>query len=307
MFAHSAILSIPVNKKCWIQPVVLINFVVNTVCNKAFLQTNLFRKSASSRRFFVCVANFVFSTFHCLPVTADPSFSCQIEEPDRYVQVDHVIDGDTFVLRGGERLRLIGIDTPEIGRQGAPSQALAIAARKFVTGLLASRSTYGISYGRERKDHHGRTLAHFFLEDGRNLQTLILARGYATLLNIPPNLSFSHCYRNTVNTAIQARKGLWNLEQYQPRAVSSLTSKDRGYAVVYGQITRIAKSSSSTSIELDQALTIRIKKIDLKHFQELSLTDLRRRKIQVSGKLYSRNKQLQMRLRHPSDLQILNN
>ena len=304
MCAHNATPSIPANRKCWTLLVALTNSVVNTVCSLTFYRTIYFIKSASNRRFFVSAVGFILS-FLCLPVVANPI--CQIKEPYKKVQVDYVIDGDTVVLSNGEKVRLIGIDTPEISRNGKPSQAYALVARDFLRSLLVRGRKYILSYGIERRDRHGRTLGHLFREDGQNLQAEILARGYATPLHIPPNILFANCYREKTNVAISNKLGLWKLKQYQERPANTLSRNDTGYRIVSGHITQISNSASSIWLKMNKYLAIRINRSDLKFLPDLKFTELKGQKIKVRGKIYIYNKQLRMNLRHSHDLETMSN
>jgi len=91
-----------------------------------------------------------------------------------------VIDGDTVqVLGGGERVRLLGIDTPEVGagaRCAAEHEAAEAAKRAPRTLVQASRNIRIQRSG--RKDRYGRTLANVLL-DGRDLGASLIALGHA--------------------------------------------------------------------------------------------------------------------------------
>ncbi len=226
---------------------------------------------------------------------------------DARVRIEYVIDGDTVALTSGEKLRLIGVDTPEIGYKGKASQSGAIEAREFIKGLMHRKRLYALKYGIERHDRHGRNLGHLFLEDGSNIQAMLLSQGYATPLNIPPNLYFSDCYDQQAALAMNAKLGIWKLEQYQSTAANMLTAKDSGYRIIHGRVTRVGNSASSLWLYLGQQLAIRIIHVDLKYFPGIGPEALKGRHIEARGMLYSRNKQLRLRLRHHLDLKILKN
>lgn len=303
MSVHNVIRFIRANKKCWILPVVLTNSAASTVCNKQSQLTTDFPESAVDRRFFVFVTSLIL-VFSFQYVDAAINSLCLGNKLDPHVRLSHVIDGDTVVLAGGERLRLIGIDTPEIGYDGKLSQPGAIEARNFLKDLLNSRELYLLKRGIEQRDRYGRSLGHLFLTDGTNLQALILAQGYATPLNVPPNLEFSDCYQQQTNKAIEAGLGLWKLKQYQPGPVNRLTGAERGYRILYGRVSSIGNSNSSVWLNMNRFLTIKIQRSDLLYFPALEFDQLAGRDIQVRGMLYRSNKQLRMRLRHHSDLHI---
>ncbi len=301
MSVHNVTRFIRASRKCWIQRVGSTNSVVSTVCSEPLIQFIIFPESAARRRFFAFTSCLIL-IFAFLPVYALDKPQCQNRKVDARVRVDHVIDGDTVVLADGEKLRLIGVDTPEIGYEGKPSQAGAVKARTFVQGLLKGRETVSLSYGAEKQDRYGRTLAHLFLQDGRNLQALLLAGGYATPLNMPPNVDFSDCYQRQANRAMAARLGIWRLSRYQAMPANTLTGKERGYHVIYGKISHTGNSSSSLWLNMDQHLSIRIMRDDLPYFPGLVAEDLPGRYLQVRGRLYRRHGQLILRVRHNNDL-----
>ena len=106
---------------------------------------------------------------------------CPASHIDERVQAVYVFDGDTLKLEDGRRVRLRGINTPELNQKGAPPSPFAIEARDTLQGLLESgRHTLLLQYGAERRDHYGRLLAHAFLENGDNIAVHLLQQGLAT-------------------------------------------------------------------------------------------------------------------------------
>ena len=148
----------------------------------------------------------------CLPPLAAASDDCIPERFDETVIVDHVYDGDTVRLTDGRRLRLIGLDTPEIFHDGRKAEPFAKAARSALVALLAqSGHQLHLAYDRERIDKYGRTLAHAYIVNGQPLSVGIelLVKGYAKTLFVPPNDRFAGCYRAAESRAREARAGLW--------------------------------------------------------------------------------------------------
>ncbi len=81
------------------------------------------------------------------------------EEPFR--RVERVIDGDTLVLEGGERVRLIGVDTPETVHPQKPVEYFGKEASKFTRGMVeGKRVRLEYDEGTGRNDRYGRTLAY---------------------------------------------------------------------------------------------------------------------------------------------------
>jgi endonuclease YncB( thermonuclease family) len=117
-----------------------------------------------------------------------------------------VTDGDSFevVLDGvRERVRLIGVDTPESSpnrkayRDAASTSkqmdviiAAGRRATSFVKTLLAAGDTVTLELDVQERDQYGRILAYLFLSDGRMLNEVLLREGYARLYTRPPNVKY---------------------------------------------------------------------------------------------------------------------
>jgi micrococcal nuclease len=88
-----------------------------------------------------------------------------------------VIDGDTIELDGGERVRLIGVDTPETVDPRRPVQYFGKEASAF-TRRMAQGKQVRLEFGDESRDRYGRTLAYVYLADGTFLNAEIIRQGY---------------------------------------------------------------------------------------------------------------------------------
>lgn len=119
-----------------------------------------------------------------------------------------VVDGDTLILEGAERVRLIGVDAPESVDPRRPVEALGMEAAAF-TRRMAEGRRVRLEFNLERKDQYGRTLAYVFLEDGTFLNAEIIRQGYARAYT-----SFPFRYREEFmaleREARLTRRGLWS-------------------------------------------------------------------------------------------------
>lgn len=88
-----------------------------------------------------------------------------------------VIDGDTIVLEGGERVRLIGVDTPETVDPRRPVQYFGKEASAF-THRMAEGKTVRLEYDQDTYDRYGRTLVYIYLPEGTFLNAEIIRQGY---------------------------------------------------------------------------------------------------------------------------------
>ena len=117
-----------------------------------------------------------------------------------------VTDGDTLWLSEVGKVRLIGIDTPEVhGRDECFGREASAFAERLVP--VGARVRYRL--GVEERDRYGRALAYVYLADGRLLNELLAERGYAQPLTVPPNDELSSRFVAAARRAREAQLGLW--------------------------------------------------------------------------------------------------
>ena len=117
-----------------------------------------------------------------------------------------VTDGDTLWLSEVGKVRLIGIDTPEVhGRDECFGREASAFAERVVP--VGARVHYRL--GVEERDRYGRALAYVYLADGRLLNELLAERGYAQPLTVPPNDELAERFVAAARRARDMRRGLW--------------------------------------------------------------------------------------------------
>jgi len=127
------------------------------------------------------------------------------------IMVQRVIDGDTVVLVGGERLRYIGIDTPELKHRNKDIRTMAMVA-KSVNKKLVSGKKLVIKYDIEKRDKYGRLLAYVYTEDGTFVNAELMKMGYAQILTVPPNVMYADHFLSLQRQARKAKRGFWSNE-----------------------------------------------------------------------------------------------
>jgi micrococcal nuclease len=127
-------------------------------------------------------------------------------------QVVRVVDGDTIRVRLGgaeERVRYIGVDTPETVKPGSPVQCFGKAASAFNARLVRDRRVR-LKFDAERRDRYGRLLAYVYrVPDGLFVNAELVRRGYAQPLTIAPNVHHTGDFRRLARSARRAGRGLW--------------------------------------------------------------------------------------------------
>jgi len=137
--------------------------------------------------------------------------------PPREAKVSRVIDGDTAVLEGGARVRFLGIDAPEMERDGRPAEYLAHQSKDFVADLIQGK-TVRLEYDRERYDRYGRLLAYLFLPDGVMVNLVVVRQGLARVYSQAPNLRHQEALNAAQQEAMAAGCGLWQKPLAQQQA-----------------------------------------------------------------------------------------
>lgn len=125
------------------------------------------------------------------------------------VYVTRVIDGDTVKLGDGRRIRLLGIDAPELGYNGNPSEDGAMESLEWLRRRIEDTDVR-LRYGPERVDRYGRTLAWIYLPDGELINKELLERGHARLVTkfgLPADLS-AELHQATARARVRNR-GIW--------------------------------------------------------------------------------------------------
>ncbi len=137
------------------------------------------------------------------------------------VYVKRAVDGDTLVLATGERVRLIGIDTPEMHESSKlhrDSQKtnqdiktiikLGTLAYEFTKKLVEGKRV-NLEFDIEKQDKYNRLLAYVYLKDGTFVNAEIVRQGYASIMSIPPNVKYADLFLKLSQEARENKRGLW--------------------------------------------------------------------------------------------------
>ena len=122
-------------------------------------------------------------------------------------RVERVVDGDTIIVSGVGRVRLIGVDTPESVDPRRPVEFFGKEASAFTKRLVDGKRVR-LEHDWERTDRYGRTLAYVYLPDGTFVNAEIIRQGYGHAYTRFP---FEHLdrFRQFEREARQAGRGLW--------------------------------------------------------------------------------------------------
>lgn len=125
------------------------------------------------------------------------------------VFVEKVIDGDTFKTYNDKSIRLIGINTPEIGHHNQKVEYFGKEAAKYTRNRIEGKTVF-LEYGVQKRDKYHRILAYVYLMDGTFFNAEIVRKGYAELMTIPPNVKYTDLFRKLAKKARKEKRGLWD-------------------------------------------------------------------------------------------------
>jgi micrococcal nuclease len=120
--------------------------------------------------------------------------------------ISTIIDGDTLLLEPNEKVRLIGIDTPErdeAGYQEAKEALAALAAPGEFVVVWSDKDPY---------DQYGRTLLYIENNEGVFVNQRLLEEGWAKPLFFEPNTTFRDTFKDIHEKAKEEGLGLFSIE-----------------------------------------------------------------------------------------------
>lgn len=237
--------------------------------------------------------------------------SAQQKTPNvvRVTKVAAVIDGDTIEIEGGQRVRYLGIDTPEIGQpfyEEAWNKNKELVLGKNVR-LEVCKS--------EPRDKYGRLLAYVYVNQTM-VNREILISGYARILIIPPcGVEKTEEFRQYQKAAMEKKLGLWG-RKTPVITKDFIPASDAGRFIgerkaIYGKVMGVREGRSAIFIEIGNTaktgLRVVIFKQDKKNFKDDSiepLTYYQGKKVVVYGKIKMYKGNFEVIVGSPSQIEV---
>lgn len=168
-----------------------------------------------------------------------------------------IIDGDTIEvdLNGkSEKVRFIGVDTPETKHPNKPIQPYGKEASDFTTQELTGKTVY-LEMDTTQRDNYGRLLAYIWLEQpmsnddkeirNKMFNAKLLLNGYAQILTIPPNIKYVDNFTKYQTESRNSKLGLWKIPVTTTTPVKS-TTKTTETKTTENKITTVFFGSSKS-------------------------------------------------------------
>ncbi len=226
----------------------------------------------------------------------------QINPGYGFVQVKKVYDGDTILLSNGNKVRLLGINTPEVEGRYKLAEAGGEAAKKWLKNTLLNQKVR-LEKDVEKHDKYSRLLAHIFTANKQHINLELVKNGLASVNIHPPNLKYSDELLQAQQQAEIAHLGIWNQREYAPKQFNEINrSNYKGWHRIKGRVKAITQTRKYIRLALSDSFSLKISKQSLDLFSDLdSYLDTQ---IEVRGWINKQKKRYTMFIRHPS--QIIN-
>lgn len=171
--------------------------------NRKYLRLNLI-SAISLIAAFICPAGFVHG----------------IQLPDSIAgRVVRVHDGDTVsvvMVRKSEKIRLLGIDAPELGQRPWGKRA-----KDHLKEIIEkSGGIVVVEFDIERRDRYGRLLAYLWTRDRHLINYEMVRDGYAMLYTFPPNVKYTDMLKRGQRIARENKAGIWGSHGLKERPSS---------------------------------------------------------------------------------------
>jgi endonuclease YncB( thermonuclease family) len=162
--------------------------------------------------------------------------------PDRWAHVAYVYDGDTIRTDDGEKVRLLGINAPEVAHGDEPGQPLGEAAGKRLKALVLDREVR-LQTDEDKHDVYGRLLAHVYLRDGTWIDGLLVKEGLAHVYIFPPNFRHAEALLHAEDVARGRRLGIWATGRFRVLAAAEVDRSQAGqFRVVEGAVSSVHRN-----------------------------------------------------------------
>jgi micrococcal nuclease len=129
--------------------------------------------------------------------------------PKEKALVAKVFDGDTVLLTDGRHVRYLGIDTPEMGKEGGKNQCFALEA-KHINEQMVQNQEIEMEKDQEDKDKYGRLLRYIWV-DNVFVNEFMLRQGFARFDVFPQNARYREEFRQAAEEAKRDKRGLWQV------------------------------------------------------------------------------------------------
>ncbi len=219
-----------------------------------------------------------------------------------WVEVEYVYDGDTIKINDGRKVRLLGINAPEVHHRNQETETGGEEAKAWLTKKLRHAKVRVVS-DVEARDKYQRELAHVFTQNNEHINLQLVEQGLAEVNIYPPNLLYADQLIDAENRAETAKLGIWGQPEYTVIPVDQIKQNDlAGWVRISGQVRTKRSSRKYVYLEFSKEFQVRIDKKWLRLFPELETYI--GQNLEVRGWVNKVRERWIMVIRHPSAIKI---
>lgn len=217
--------------------------------------------------------------------------------------VEKVFDGDTILLNNGQKVRFLGINTPEVAGRNNNAEAGGEAAKAWLKQRLEHKKV-SLEGDVEKQDKYRRILAYVFSEDKQHINLELVRQGLAAVNIYPPNLKYVEALLAAQQSAEQAGLGIWGRAEYQPQPFQALNVENyKGWKRVTGGIIALRKTAKYSYLQFSDQVSLRIENKTLNLSPQLQ--SYVGKKVEARGWVNKSKDRFTVQIRHPGELKIL--
>jgi len=222
---------------------------------------------------------------------------------ESYYQIKKIYDGDTILLENGTKLRLLGINTPEVSKRDKIADEGGEEAKQWLIEKLTG-AKIKLRYDLERKDKYGRVLAHVFTKNNEHINLQLVSNGLAIANIWPPNLKYADKLIAAQQQAESQKLGLWKMSAYAVKNVNDFDSKKhKGWQRIRGTVIRIKQARKYDYLYFSPQFALKIARNSENLFGDLN--DYLGKTIEARGWVRKNKQNYHLLIRHPSAIKIL--
>ncbi len=224
----------------------------------------------------------------------------QLDPGYSFYKVKKVYDGDTILLSNNQKIRLSGINSPEVESRYKLEEAIGEEAKLWLISKLTNKKIR-LETDSEKQDRYKRYLAHVFTEDNQHINLELVKKGLASVNIHPPNLKYSEDLLKAQKLAESAILGIWKHPDYSPKPASHLKDFSlKGWQRIVGRIKSFHHSRKFSYLNFTDNFSLKIGHDFLKLFPDLKTYV--GQTVEVRGWVNRNKKRYSMLIRHPSSI-----
>lgn len=241
------------------------------------------------------------------PASKPPGAASRLKRIERYSErytIQTALDGDTLMLTNGTRVRLIGVNAPEIAHNNTPNQPGGQEAMEFLYKLAKDKKVR-LESEVQRFDRYHRRLAHPILPDGRSITSLLLRSGMVHVSLVPPNIARAEQLFKDEAYARRRKVGLWALPEYQVLPARNAAAYRNTWRRLRGKVVSVQPKLKYTYLHFESGLVVYFDNENLQRFIDAGRDPLQLegRSVVVRGWVRQQSGQPVIRLSHPLEIE----